>query len=405
MNVTPGQLLDAALRIFALEGTSGVQFWEAHALLAASQPPGLPQVGHALGVRPWAETMQAGSYRVPVMPFPLQPVAPALIWWHHDDPSVPLHDLLALRYPPHHLIRLAILDSQGRLRDLVEGSLTTWPELVAQPGETSLLAVDHLPVNEDQRSADGLRWVMTRLLGPEGCPWDVRQSHADLRSALIEETCEVLEALDTGDMEALKEELGDLLISIFAHCEMARQAGYFTFEDVFAQVTGKLIGRHPHVFGNLVVDGEHQVLQNWEQIKATELAAKGRTRAGTLDGVPPELPALATAQKIGKRAARTGFNWTGIDQVWAKINEELDELRAAAASADPAHIAEEFGDTLFVLTRLAAWLQIDAELALRDANLKFRRRFGQLEATVAAQGHQMHALSLDEMIRLWQTVK
>ncbi|NCC34772.1 MAG: hypothetical protein EOM24_22555, partial [Chloroflexia bacterium] len=210
MKTSPGQLLDAALRIFALQGTPGVQFWEAHALLAASCPPGLPQGAHAAGVRPWAETMQAGPYRVPVVPFPLQTIAPALIWWHYDDPSAPLRDLLALRYPPHHLIRLAILDHQGGLRDLVEGSLATWPELVTQPGDTALLAVDRLPVNEDQRSADGLRWVMTRLLGPEGCPWDVRQSHADLRSALIEETCEVLEALDTGDMEALKEELGDL---------------------------------------------------------------------------------------------------------------------------------------------------------------------------------------------------
>ncbi|NTU83818.1 MAG: nucleoside triphosphate pyrophosphohydrolase [Chloroflexales bacterium] len=246
---------------------------------------------------------------------------------------------------------------------------------------------------------------MARLLGPGGCPWDVRQTHQSLRGALLEEAYEALEALDAGDMPALSEELGDILITIFAHSEMARQAGHFDLGDVFAQVVGKLIGRHPHVFGDVTVDGEGQVLRNWEQIKAAELAAKGRSRASALDGVPPGMPALVTAQKLGKKAARAGFNWAELPQVWAKLREELDELDEAAAAGDPAHAAEELGDALFVLTRLADWLHLDAEMALRDANQKFRRRFTHVESAAAAQGRALKELSLDELLALWGAAK
>jgi tetrapyrrole methylase family protein/MazG family protein len=268
-----------------------------------------------------------------------------------------------------------------------------------------LIAVPALPAAADQRGLEGLHWVVTRLLGPGGCPWDVRQTHQSLRTALLEETHEVLEAIDSGDMLALAEELGDLLISIVGHSEMARQAGHFRLEDVLELVTSKLIGRHPHVFGDLSVDGEGQVLHNWEQIKAAELAAKGKARASALDGIPPTLPALAAAQKLGKKAARTGFNWQSVDQVWNKVAEELSELRSAATANDRAAIAEEFGDLLFVLGRLAAWLEIDAETALREANAKFRRRFTAVEQLAAERGLALNELDGLTLLKLWNTIK
>jgi len=246
---------------------------------------------------------------------------------------------------------------------------------------------------------------MARLLGPDGCPWDVRQTHRSLRGALLEETYELFEAIAEADNEGMREELGDLLISIFAHGEMARQQGNFAIEDVFAHASAKLIRRHPHVFANLHVDGEGAVLRNWEQIKAAELAAKGRTRASLLDGVPMALPALAAAQALGKKAARAGFNWTELDQVWVKLHEELDELAAAVAAGDTTHSAEELGDLLFVVTRLADWLQIDAELALQDANAKFCRRFHAVEAAAAAQARPLSSMDLAELIALWETAK
>jgi tetrapyrrole methylase family protein/MazG family protein len=268
-----------------------------------------------------------------------------------------------------------------------------------------MLHLPALPIASALRGPDGLAWVVARLLGPGGCPWDVRQSHRSLRSALLEEAHEVLEALDAGDMAALSEELGDLLLSVVVHSEMARQAGHFALEDVLEQIAAKLVRRHPHVFGDLAVDGEGAVLANWEQIKAAELAAKGKARESVLDGVPPSLPALAAAQKLGKKAARAGFNWRQMDEIWMKLREELDELAEAAAEGDRAHAGEELGDLLFVLTRLADWLGLDAETALREANGKFRRRFTGLEALAAAEGSSLKELTLEQLAPLWDQVK
>ena len=215
----------------------------------------------------------------------------------------------------------------------------------------------------------------------------------------------MLEALDADDMHGLSEELGDLLIAIFAHSEMARQAGTFSVADVFGQVTAKLIRRHPHVFGDVAVDGEGEVLQNWDQIKAAELSEKGRSRPSALDGVPPALPALAAAQKLGKKASRTGFAWPDAASAWAKLHEELGELEAAVESGDLAHTAEELGDLLFIVARLASYLNLDAEAALREANAKFRRRFTFIEQSAAAEGRPLSALSLDEMLARWREAK
>ncbi|RRR66195.1 MAG: nucleoside triphosphate pyrophosphohydrolase [Candidatus Viridilinea halotolerans] len=405
--LTSGQLLDLAASLFGLEAHAGLQLWNGAALCATAQPPDVVMPAPEGGVQPWVVTQGLGAYVPPVLPFPLQPTVAALVWWPATAPELParLVPLLTTRYPQAHPLRLASLDAAGGCVATVELMLADLATAVLPACQTILVHLAPLALAADQRSAQALHWVMTRLLGPAGCPWDVRQSHQALRPTLLEEAHEVLEALNNHDMEALSEELGDLLINIMAHSEMARQAGHFAFEDVLAQASAKLIRRHPHVFGAQRVDGAGAVKQTWEQIKAAELAAKGRTRHSALDGVPPTLPALAAAQAIGRKAARSGFNWETQAQVWAKLHEELDELSAAAASGDTAHCAEEFGDLLFVLTRLADWLKFDAEHALHDGNAKFRRRFTLFEAQITAQGRKISACSFDEMLALWREVR
>jgi tetrapyrrole methylase family protein/MazG family protein len=181
--------------------------------------------------------------------------------------------------------------------------------------------------------------------------------------------------------------------------------GTFQLGDVLEQVSAKLIRRHPHVFGELAVQDTGEVLNNWEAIKAQELAAKGRTRSSAIDGIPAALPALATAQQLAKKAGRAGFEWADLSQVWAKLDEELAELREAAASGDAAATAEELGDMLATTVKLAHWLQVDAETALREANAKFRHRFQYVEQVVAAQGTNLKDMSLDAMLALWNEAK
>ena len=403
--MSPGRILDLGHELFGLTTAGGVQLWEASALLAAARPHGLPAPGEVVTVASYAETQGLGPYAPPPAPFPLVPTAPAFIYGSPNADWPALAALLRTRYPAHHPLQLATFNEHGEPPASQVLALTDLPRLPILHGAWCMVHLSPLPIANDLRGLDGLRWVVARLLAPGGCPWDVRQTHQSLRAALLEEAHEVLEALDSADMPALSEELGDLLLSVLAHSEMARQTGHFAQEDVIGGIATKLIGRHPHVFGNLTVDGEGQVLQNWEQIKAAELAAKGKPRASALDGVPPSLPALAAAQKLGKKAARAGFNWGSVDQVWAKLHEELGELAEAAASGEQAHASEELGDALFVLTRLADWLGLDAETALREAGAKFRRRFTAVEAAAAAKGTALQTLSLEQLLTLWDEAK
>jgi tetrapyrrole methylase family protein/MazG family protein len=402
--LTPGRLLDHAVALFGFDLREGIQLHRVETLLAADPAPGVPAEG-AAEVASWAATQGIGPYTPPTVPFPFRPTVPVLLSAEAPPDLSALMQFLRLRYPAEHQVCIAALDAQGAALFTHEGALATLPAVVLPPAAISLFALPTLAPAADQRGMEGLHWVVTRLLGPGGCPWDVRQTHQSLRAALLEETHEVLEALDSGDLHALAEELGDLLISIVGHSEMARQAGQFSLEDVLEVVTRKLIGRHPHVFGELVVDGEGAVLHNWEQIKAAELAAKGKARISALDGVPPTLPALAAAQKLGKKAARTGFNWQSVDQVWNKVAEELGELRSAALTNDRAAVAEELGDLLFVLCRLAAWLELDAETVLREANAKFRRRFTALEQLAAERGLALTELDGRTLLGLWSEIK
>lgn len=219
--------------------------------------------------------------------------------------------------------------------------------------------------------------VMRRLLAPDGCPWDREQSFASLRKYVLEEACEVIDAIDGGDRAALREELGDLLLQVVFQAELGRAEGAFAIDDVVEGIVDKLVRRHPHVFGDMAAEDADAVLKNWERIKAAE--KKGR---GILGGVPRALPALTRAQRIGEKVARVGFDWEDAKGSRAKVTEELGELDAALAAADQDAIEEEMGDVLFALVNLSRHADVDAEGALRRTIDKFTRRFAHVERRV-----------------------
>lgn len=356
--------------------------------------------------RAWAETQGAGTYTPPLLPFPLVPTQPALLCRITNNEIVKqVQAALLLRYPAKHAVVLV---------EATAGKQITMDMSLAQLTEhtytnDTCLYLPPLEPLDDLHSADGPVLVAARLLGPYGCPWDREQTHHSLQSELLEEAHEVLEAITNNDMDALAEELGDLLLAVLMHSEMARQAGNFQIGDVYHHIASKLIRRHPHVFGSTNVNGTDDVLVNWEAIKQAERAAKGQTTRGTLDGIPVSLPALATAQEISRKAAKVGFEWPDVQDVWNKVAEELaevQEIMAVTRHNDPAHtqrIEEELGDLLFATVVLARWLQVDAETALRAANIKFRRRFAYVEQ------HRPHqdwaSISIDELIQLWDQAK
>ncbi len=237
-----------------------------------------------------------------------------------------------------------------------------------------------------------------------GCPWDIEQDFASIAPYTIEEAHEVADAIARQAWDELPGELGDLLLQVVFHAQMAAEAGMFDFTDVAQAISDKLVARHPHVFGDESRDkSAAQQVRDWEAIKAQERAA--RAERGGLEGVALGLPALTRAVKLQNRAARVGFDWPGPAQVLDKLAEETAELVQAQAGADPAHLAEEFGDLLFVMANLARHLDIDPEEALRAANAKFTRRFQSIESALAAQGRRPEDSTLDEMDALWNAAK
>ena len=249
-----------------------------------------------------------------------------------------------------------------------------------------------------------LQDTVARLRAPDGCPWDREQTHQSLRANLLEETYEVLSALDAEDADRLCEELGDLLMQIAMHVQIATEEGTFQFADVIGGIDAKLKRRHPHVFGDLVVEGTADVLRTWEAIKAderTDSGHKGEERS-RLNGVPTILPALARAQALGDRAARAGFDWPDLEGVLDKVGEELAEL---SDSADQEAQAQELGDLLFSLVNVARWLGVDAESALRGTCDRFFQRYAKMEQDAFSQGLDLPALSLEEQDALWDQAK
>ena len=252
-------------------------------------------------------------------------------------------------------------------------------------------------------------WISDRLRRPDGCPWDREQTHASLRKHLLEETYEVYDALDAGATPDLAEELGDLLLQVVLHAQLAAEAGVFDLADVQAAIAAKIVRRHPHVFGDAEARTASDVNRQWERIKADERAAAAEERDGAdgatrsaLDGISPSLPALASSQEMQERAANIGYDWPSIEGVLDKVTEELAELRAAGTDAE---WAEEFGDLLFVLVNVARRHGIESEAALRAANDKFRRRFRSVERQAAEQGVALRDLDFDALDELWHTAK
>ncbi len=261
----------------------------------------------------------------------------------------------------------------------------------------------YLPALGGMSSFEQFQEIIAHLRAPEGCPWDRKQTHLSLRKYLLEETHEVLEALDAEDPAALVEELGDLLLQIVLHAQIATDDGEFRMADILRAINAKMIRRHPHVWGDVNAENPEAVVQNWEALKKQEQAEGGKPkRESLLDGVPKGLPALLQAHEYQDKAARVGFDWSEIDSVIAKVREEFEEVLSAT---DAAHRAEEMGDLLFVVVNWARWHKIEPEAALRQANAKFYRRFHDIERAVAAQGKPMTDFTLPELDALWDEAK
>jgi MazG family protein len=255
--------------------------------------------------------------------------------------------------------------------------------------------------------------LQARLRAPNGCPWDREQTHASLRTYLIEEAYEVLDAMESGDDAKFAEELGDLLLQVVFHSQIAREEGRFNITDVIREIHEKLIRRHPHVFGEKRAKNAAEVLRNWEQIKAEERSAKGITpqpgggpaRSSLLDGVPHSLPAVMEGFQLARRASRIGFDWENAEGVLEKLGEESSELRRALQDNSSKRIEEEVGDLLFAAVNLARFLHVDPEIALKKANGKFAARFREMERRARESGREIANVPRQEMETLWEQAK
>ena len=270
-------------------------------------------------------------------------------------------------------------------------------------------ALVYLRADRDDRlrrtSFDRLYEIVGILRSPQGCPWDRAQTHQSIRQNFIEETFEALEAIDTGDIAGMREELGDVLLQILLHCRMEEEAGTFDVYDVLGELNDKLIFRHPHVFGEAAAGNPDEALRNWEAMKAEEKRRKGdASRTSVLDGIPKDLPALPRAYKLQKKAAKVGFDWPDLSGVFAKIEEELAELKSAAGQS-PERSREELGDLLFAVVNAARFLHVDPEEALAGANRKFADRFRHIERRLAESGRTFDQTNLAEMETWWSEAK
>jgi MazG family protein len=246
--------------------------------------------------------------------------------------------------------------------------------------------------------------IMRDLRGPSGCPWDREQTPTTLKPYLIEEAYEVLEAIESGEPDALREELGDLLFQVVFHAEVAAERGDFAMSDVLSALVEKMIHRHPHVFGGARVETPRQALAQWEAIKQREAETRGRPRS-VIDGVPRALPALLRAQRIQSKAARVNFDWPDAQAAWTKVEEEIKEAAAVLRTGDGARFQEELGDVLFSLVNVARLSALDAEDVLQRAIEKFRRRFTTMESELIARGTSIASVSSEELERSWDAAK
>jgi tetrapyrrole methylase family protein / MazG family protein len=252
--------------------------------------------------------------------------------------------------------------------------------------------------------------LQARLRAPDGCPWDREQTHATLRTYLVEEAYEVLDAMKSGDDAKFAEEMGDLLLQIVFHSQIAAEQGRFTAADVIREVHEKMVRRHPHVFGEKRARDAAEVLRNWEQIKAQERQENGEVkskekRKSLLDDVPRTLPATMEGLQLTRKASRAGFDWDNADGVFEKLREECAEVRHASDAKDASRVEEEMGDLLFAAVNLARFLQVDPEIALKNANAKFARRFREMERLAADKGQSFVEVPRADKEKLWEVAK
>jgi MazG family protein len=253
-----------------------------------------------------------------------------------------------------------------------------------------------------RRSFDDLVQLMTTLRGPDGCPWDRKQTLPDLKPFVIEEAYEAVDAIDKNDRAALMEEVGDVLLEAVFIAEITREEGSFDIYDSITAIHDKLVRRHPHVFADAVAKDAEQVLVNWEKLKSEERKAENKS---VLSGVPRSMPALLKAARLTEKAARVGFDWRRTDDVFDKLDEEIGELREAVASGDASKIEDEIGDLLFTIANIARKVNANPEEALQSTNRKFMRRFESMEKQVHERGQNLDQLTLEEMDKLWDDAK
>jgi len=259
----------------------------------------------------------------------------------------------------------------------------------------------YIPALGEGNSFESFAEIVAHLRAPDGCPWDKEQTHETLRKHLLEESYEAISAIDLGDFTDMREEFGDLLLQVVLQSQIANEEGEFNINQVVQGIHSKIVRRHPHVFGDLELDGVDGVLTNWEKLKEKERKEKKQEK-GLLDGVPMALPALSQAQEFQDRAARVGFDWPEIEGVLDKVKEEIEEIKNAETDFE---LASEIGDLLFALVNVARWKKIDSESALRGTNMKFKKRFGYVEQSAKKQERYLSDLTLDEMDLLWNEAK
>ncbi len=255
----------------------------------------------------------------------------------------------------------------------------------------------HINMNNFQKLID----IMAKLRSEQGCAWDKVQTHETLKPYLIEESYEVIEAIDEKDPAKLKEELGDLLMQVVFHSQVAKDSGHFDINDVIEKISSKMVSRHPHVFGDAKFDTPDEVKKQWHDRKKEE----GKFRDSALEGVPKELPSLLRAHRLQSRAAKVGFNWEKVEDVFEKLDEELQEFKEAVANRDTKEIEGEIGDIIFVLVNISRFVGVNAEEALRKSTSKFVSRFRYIEIKAAEAGRKLEDMTLEEMDVLWDEAK
>jgi tetrapyrrole methylase family protein/MazG family protein len=359
----------------------------------------LEPVFAALGLDPYPrlvliDAIELSQAHVPEFP-PEIPVLVAQIYSRMVAAEVKM--TLNTVYPDEHPVRL--VHAAGTKDEIIE-DIQLYE--IDRSEHIGLLTVLFVPPLGEGTSFEAFQEIVAHLRAPNGCPWDREQTHESLRPHLMGEAYEALAAMDSGDPAEMSEEFGDLLLQIVLNAQIASEDGEFNMSDVLKGIYDKIIRRHPHVFGDVTLDGVQGVLKNWEKLKAVERSNSHDPKKGLLDGVPLALPALAQAQEYQDRAARVGFDWKEVTGVLDKIAEEINEVREVTNEQE---LIDELGDLLFALVNLARWKKVDAESALRTTSKRFKKRFSYVEQGAKKQGRKLSEMSIDEMEALWQEAK